>query len=90
MGTGGGGGGGYGDCMVKAEDVREWTSFELATRASGELAWAWVTWRQVGLGQRTCIRIEWGTPVTGTVRTDKDFGAGYAYKVLIEDATLQP
>lgn len=25
----------------------------------------------------------------GVVRTDKDFGAGYAYKVLIEDATLQ-
>jgi hypothetical protein len=28
--------------------------------------------------------------VTGTVRTDKDFGSGYSYKVLIEDATLQP
>jgi hypothetical protein len=28
--------------------------------------------------------------VSGTVRTDKDFGAGYAYKVLIEDATLKP
>lgn len=28
--------------------------------------------------------------VSGTVRTDKDFGSGYAYKVLIEDATLQP
>lgn len=27
--------------------------------------------------------------VKGTIRTDKDFGAGYAYKVLIEDATLQ-
>lgn len=27
--------------------------------------------------------------VKGTVRTDKDFGSGYAYKVLIEDATLQ-
>ncbi len=26
----------------------------------------------------------------GIVRTDKDFGAGYAYKVVIEDATLQP
>lgn len=26
----------------------------------------------------------------GTVRTDKDFGAGYAYKVLVEDAKLQP
>ncbi|OIQ81548.1 hypothetical protein GALL_366740 [mine drainage metagenome] len=26
----------------------------------------------------------------GVVRTDKDFGAGYAYKVLIEDATLKP
>lgn len=25
----------------------------------------------------------------GIVHTDKDFGAGYAYKVLIEDATLQ-
>ena len=25
----------------------------------------------------------------GIVRTDKDFGAGYAYKVLIEEATLQ-
>jgi hypothetical protein len=27
--------------------------------------------------------------VKGLVRTDKDFGAGYAYKVLIEEATLQ-
>jgi hypothetical protein len=26
----------------------------------------------------------------GIVRIDKDFGAGYAYKVLIEDASLQP
>jgi hypothetical protein len=28
--------------------------------------------------------------VKGTVRTDKDFGAGYAYEVLIEEATVQP
>ena len=27
--------------------------------------------------------------VKGVVRKDKDFGAGYVYKVLIEDATLQ-
>lgn len=27
--------------------------------------------------------------VKGIVRNDKDFGAGYSYKVLIEDATLQ-
>lgn len=27
--------------------------------------------------------------VKGTVRNDKDFGAGYSYKVLIEEATLQ-
>jgi hypothetical protein len=27
--------------------------------------------------------------VKGTVRADKDFGAGYAYKVLIEEAMLQ-
>jgi hypothetical protein len=27
--------------------------------------------------------------VKGIVRTDKDFGAGYAYKVMIEEATLQ-
>jgi len=26
----------------------------------------------------------------GVVQTNKDFGAGYSYKVLIEDATLQP
>jgi hypothetical protein len=26
----------------------------------------------------------------GIVRIDKDFGSGYAYKVLIEDASLQP
>ncbi len=25
----------------------------------------------------------------GTLRTDKNFGAGYAYKVMVEDATLQ-
>jgi len=28
--------------------------------------------------------------VTGMVRTDKNFGAGYSYKVLIEEASLQP
>ncbi|MCF8160279.1 MAG: nucleotide-binding protein [Polaromonas sp.] len=28
--------------------------------------------------------------VSGVVRNDKDFGAGYSYKVLIEDATLNP
>lgn len=27
--------------------------------------------------------------IKGTVRTDKDFGYGYAYKVLIEEATFQ-
>jgi hypothetical protein len=27
--------------------------------------------------------------VKGTVRTDKDFGSGYTYKVIIEEATLQ-
>lgn len=27
--------------------------------------------------------------VKGTVRTNKDFGSGYSYKVLIEDATLK-
>jgi len=34
----------------------------------------------------------WAAVVTaaGTVRTDKDFGAGYSDKVLIEDATLKP
>ena len=26
--------------------------------------------------------------VAGVVRKDKDFGAGYSYQVLIEDATL--
>ncbi|MDP2785313.1 MAG: nucleotide-binding protein [Sulfurimicrobium sp.] len=28
--------------------------------------------------------------VKGIVRTNKDFGSGYSYKVLIEEATLQP
>jgi hypothetical protein len=28
--------------------------------------------------------------VQGTVRTDKDFGSGYAYQVLIEEATIKP
>jgi len=28
--------------------------------------------------------------VTGTLITDKDFGAGYAYKVLLENATISP
>jgi hypothetical protein len=27
--------------------------------------------------------------VKGTIRTDKDFGSGYAYKVLIEEATIE-
>ena len=28
--------------------------------------------------------------ITGVVRVDKDFGAGYVYKVMLEDATIQP
>ena len=28
--------------------------------------------------------------VSGVVHTNKDFGAGYSYKILIEDATLKP
>lgn len=28
--------------------------------------------------------------VKGVVRTDKDFGAGYVFKVMLEDAVLQP
>jgi len=28
--------------------------------------------------------------IAGTVRNDKDFGAGYVYKVLIEDASFKP
>jgi hypothetical protein len=28
--------------------------------------------------------------VQGTVRTDKDFGSGYSYQVLIEEATIKP
>lgn len=28
--------------------------------------------------------------ITGMVRVDKDFGSGYAYKVLVEEATIQP
>lgn len=28
--------------------------------------------------------------MTGIVRVDKDFGAGYVYKVMVEDATIQP
>jgi hypothetical protein len=27
--------------------------------------------------------------VAGVVRNDKDFGSGYTYKVMIEDATLK-
>ncbi|MEY3743632.1 MAG: hypothetical protein RLZZ541_687, partial [Pseudomonadota bacterium] len=26
----------------------------------------------------------------GAVHTNKDFGAGYSYKVIIEEATIQP
>ena len=28
--------------------------------------------------------------ISGVVRVDKDFGGGYAYKVMIEDATIKP
>ena len=28
--------------------------------------------------------------VSGVVQTDKDFGAGYVYKVLVEDASIKP
>ncbi len=34
-------------------------------------------------------RLDEVVTVKGTVHNDEDFGAGYAYKVLIEDATLQ-
>ena len=41
---------------------------------------------------RTTMPAKVGDVVTarGTVRTDQDFGAGFAYKVLVEDAKLQP
>ena len=41
---------------------------------------------------RTTMPAKLGDVVTvrGTVRTDQDFGAGYSYKVLVEDAKLQP
>lgn len=40
----------------------------------------------------TTVQAKLGDVLTfkGVVRTDKDFGAGYAYKVLIEEAALQP
>ena len=40
---------------------------------------------------RTTAPAKLGDVVTakGIVRTDQDFGSGYAYKVLVEDATLQ-
>jgi len=39
----------------------------------------------------TTSQVKTGDIVTvkGVVRTDKDFGSGYSYKVLIEEATLQ-
>lgn len=41
---------------------------------------------------RTTMPAKVGDVVTarGTVRTDQDFGSGYSYKVLVEDAKLQP
>jgi len=41
---------------------------------------------------RTTMPAKVGDVVTarGTVRTDRDFGSGYSYKVLVEDAKLQP
>ena len=40
----------------------------------------------------TAAQAKVGDVVTlaGTVRTDKDFGSGYSYKVLVEDAKLEP
>ena len=40
------------------------------------------TMNQVGIGDVVTAK--------GIVRTNKDFGAGYSYKVIIEEATLQP
>jgi hypothetical protein len=39
----------------------------------------------------TGIEAKLGDVVTvkGVVRTDKDFGSGYAYKVIIEEASIQ-
>jgi hypothetical protein len=31
-----------------------------------------------------------GVTVQGVVRTNKDFSSGYAFKVLIEEATIKP
>jgi hypothetical protein len=40
----------------------------------------------------TNAEITVGSTVTamGTVRTNKDFGSGYAYKVLLEDVKFKP
>jgi autotransporter adhesin len=40
----------------------------------------------------TMNKVKVGDIVTakGVVRTNQDYGAGYFYKVLIEDASLQP
>lgn len=40
----------------------------------------------------TTAEVVLGSTVTasGTVRTNKDFGSGYAYKVLLEDASFKP
>lgn len=38
---------------------------------------------------RNATRLGAVVTVSGVVRLDKDFGSGYAYKVLLEDATLQ-
>ena len=37
----------------------------------------------------TQVKIGNVVTVTGVVHTDKDFGPGYSYKVLIEEATLK-
>ena len=39
----------------------------------------------------TAVEAKLGAVVTvkGVVRTDRDFGAGYAYKVIIEEASIQ-
>ena len=38
---------------------------------------------------KCAVRLGDVVTASGVVRLDKDFGAGYSYKVTLEDATLQ-
>jgi hypothetical protein len=59
---------------------KNWIHLQDGTGAAGTNDLTVTTMDRVTRGETVTIR--------GTVRTDRDFGAGYSYPVIVEDATI--